>query len=143
MIADFLSQNLIWVAAFVVVTNLWIWSFLQGSVKGVGSVSAMGMPALQRGGKSVTIDVSDTANFDSGHIPDATNIPLAELSADNKALMKHEKKTVILVCETGSKSSKAARALVSLGFENLHILSGGMISWNKENLPTESTTSSN
>ena len=141
MFADFLSQNLIWVAAFVVVTNLWIWSFLQGSVKGVGSVSAMGMPALQRGGKSVTLDVSNADTFNSSHIPDAINIPLAELNSDNKLLMKQQKKTVILVCETGSKSSKAARLLQAMGFENLYIMKGGMISWNKDNLPTESLQS--
>ena len=138
MFSEFLSQNLIWVAAFVIVANLWIWSFLQGSVKGVGSVSALSLPALQRGGKSVIIDVNTPESFAKGHIPDAINVPVADINADNKALMKHRDSTVIIVCQSGNQSSKAARSLLSLGFEKLHILNGGLVSWNKENLPLES-----
>lgn len=141
MIAEFISQNLIWVAAFVVVFNLWIWSFLQGKVKGVGSVSALALPALQRGGKSVIIDVNDAKDFELAHIPDAINVPVADINAENKALLKHRDKTVILVCQTGTKSSKAARSLSALGFDNLHCLNGGLSSWTKENLPTQSGAS--
>lgn len=139
MFAEFLSENLIWVIAFVVVSNLWVWSFVQGRVAGVEAVSALGLPALQRGGKSIILDVSDSASFNKSHIPDAINIPVAELTAENSELMKHKQKTVILVCGTGSTSLKAARKLKSLGFENLHTLSGGLMSWTKENLPVEST----
>ncbi len=123
----------------MVVTNLWIWSFLQGSVKGVGNVSAVALPSLQRGGKSVIIDVNDADNFSRGHIPDSVNFPMAELKEENHELLKHKDKTVILACQSGNKSSKAARTLQTLGFEKLHILSGGLMSWSKENLPLNST----
>lgn len=135
MFSEFLSQNLIWVGAFVIVANLWVWSFLQSKVKGVGTVSALGLPALQRGGNSVIIDVNDESQFNTAHLPDAINMPLGDLNADNKALMKLQDKRVILVCQTGSRSSGAARKLLSLGFKDIHILGGGLMSWTKENLP--------
>jgi rhodanese-related sulfurtransferase len=137
--SEFLSQNLLWVGAFVIVANLWIWSLLQSNVKGVGSVSALGMPALQRNGKSVIIDVSDEAQYKASHLPDAKNFPVNSLNEENSDLMKHREKTVILVCATGSKSNNAARKLKSIGFNNLHVLRGGMMSWNKENLPTSTS----
>lgn len=101
-------------------------------------MSALALPALQRGGKSVIIDVNDAESFARGHIPASINIPQSEINADNKALMKHRTKTVIVVCQSGNKSSKAARTLLSLGFEKLHYLNGGLMSWGKENLPMES-----
>ena len=140
--SEFISQNLIWVAAFVVVANLWVWSFVQGKVKGVSTVSPLSLPALQRGGKSVIMDVSPQENFAKAHIPDAINFPVNEINADNSALMKHKSKTVIIVCQSGTQSSKAARSLVALGFEDLHILNGGLMSWSKENLPLESANQS-
>ena len=139
MFSEFLSQNLIWVAAFVIVANLWVWSFVSGNVKGVGTVSPLTMPALQRGGKSVIIDVRPADTFAKAHIPDAVNFPVNEINAENSQLLKHKNKTVILVCQTGGQSAKAARTLVSLGFEDLHILGGGLMSWSKENLPLESS----
>ena len=135
MFSEFLSQNLIWVAAFVIVANLWVWSFIQGSVSGVGKVSPLTLPSLQRGGKSVILDVSPAETYGKSHIPDSINVVIDDIKADNKALMKHKDKTVILVCQTGSQSAKAARALQGIGFSNLHILNGGLVSWSKENLP--------
>ena len=135
MFAEFLSQNLLWVAAFVVIANLLVLSLLQANVRGAATVSALQLPQLQRGGKSVIIDVNDEALYAQSHIPDSINIPLSSISEDNKDLLAKKEKTVILVCSTGSKSTKAARQLVTMGFPNLHILKGGLQGWTKENLP--------
>jgi len=135
MFAEFLSQNLLWVAAFVVVANLLVISMLQANVKGAHSVSALELPQLQRDGKAVIIDVNDTAQFAQSHIPDAENFLLNDINANNKALLKYKDKTTIVVCQTGGRSTKAAKALLALGFTDVHMLRGGMTSWTKENLP--------
>ena len=139
MFAEFLSENLLWVAAFVVIANLLVLSLLQANVRGAKMVSALEMPQLQRDGNFVIIDVNEGALYERSHIPDSINMPLASLSADNKELDSHKDKTVILVCNTGAKSAKAARNLLSLGFEKIHILRGGMQSWTKENLPVSAS----
>ena len=112
-----------------------ILSFIQGRVKGASSVSALELPQLQRDDNSVIIDVNDAKDFAISHIPDAINFPFDSIDANNNQLLKHKDKTVILVCQAGNKSNKAARSLVALGFQDLHILSGGLLSWTKENLP--------
>lgn len=138
MFSEFLSQNILWVGAFMLVANLWLWSLLQGRVAGVSYVSALELPALQRGGKSVIIDVNEAQQFSSSHIPDAKNFPLSSLGEQNSKLAKLKNHTAVIVCQTGGKSAKAAKLLKQQGFEDLHILRGGMMSWTKENLPTTS-----
>ena len=135
MFSEFFSQNLIWFVALIIIANLLILSFLQGRVKGASMVSALELPQLQRGGKSIIFDVNETKDFDISHIPDAVNFPLDSINADNVNLLKHKSKTIIVTCQTGGKSTKAAKSLVALGFDNVHILRGGLISWTKENLP--------
>ena len=135
MFSEFVSQNLLWFAALVVIANLIVISFLQGRVKGAKMVSALELPQLQRGGKSTIIDVNEPKDFALSHIPSAVNYPLEAINVDNVALLKDKSKTVIIACQTGTKSIKAAKSLVQLGFDDVHILRGGLIGWTKENLP--------
>ena len=108
MFSEFVAQNILWVAAFMVVANLLVWSMLQGSVKGVGSVSALELPQLQRGGNYAITDVNEESVYAASHIPDARNFPISSINANNTELNKLKDKTTIIVCQTGSKSAKAA-----------------------------------
>jgi len=122
MFIEFVNENIWWFLALAIVFNLLLLSVLQGSVRGANNVSALEMPALQRKGKSVIVDVNKAEHFASSHIPNALNFPLEELKA-------------IVCCQTGSRSNKAAKQLLEYGFTNVNILSGGLVSWTKENLP--------
>ncbi len=138
MFIEFVNQNLWWFVALAIVFNLLLLSILQSSVRGANNVSALEMPALQRKGKSIIIDVNKPEHYDASHIPNSVNFPLEGLNADDKRLLKHKESTVILSCQTGSRSAKAAKQLLSLGFSNVNILNGGLMAWQKENLPLTS-----
>ena len=135
MFTEFVTLNIWWFVALIVVLNLLLFSFLQGAVPGATAVSALEMPRLQRGGKSVIYDLNSADQFAKGHISGASNIALSDLSGDNKKLMKQKDKPVILVCQSGGQSTKAAKTLVGLGFSQVYFLKGGLIAWQKENLP--------
>lgn len=135
MFGEFITQNIFWVGAFVIVANLLILSLLSGNIKGVSTISALSLPQLQRGGKSIILDVCEKAEFEKAHIPDSINHPLGSISAENNPLMKLKNKTTIIICQSGARSNKAAKKLLGLGFTDLHVLSGGLASWTKENLP--------
>ncbi|MFT5610250.1 MAG: rhodanese-related sulfurtransferase [Polaribacter sp.] len=139
MFTDFLSENILWVGGFIVLANLLAFSFLQGRVKGVGSVSALELPRLQRSGNYTIVDINGSDTFAASHIPQAVNFPMASLKEDNADLVKLKGKTTIIVCQTGSKSTKAAKLLLALGFDDLHVLRGGLMGWTKENLPVTSS----
>lgn len=135
MFLEFVSENIWWFVGFITVLNLILFSFIQGSVKGASWVTAIQLPKLQRAGKSVIFDLNDAATFEKGHIAGATNLKIADISKENKKLLKHKNDTTILVCQNGSESQKAARGLVALGFSNINMLKGGLFAWQKENLP--------
>jgi rhodanese-related sulfurtransferase len=135
MFIEFINENLWWFVGLAIVFNLLLLSVLQSSVRGANSVSALQMPALQRKGKSVVIDVNRAEHFAVSHIPKSLNFDLDALNAENKDLLKHKESTVIVACQTGSRSAKAAKQLILLGFSNVNILNGGLVAWSKENLP--------
>ncbi|MFT5136465.1 MAG: rhodanese-related sulfurtransferase [Arenicella sp.] len=139
MFTDFLSENILWVGAFIVLANLLAFTFLQGRVKGVGSIGALELPRLQRSGNYTIVDINGSDVFAASHIPDSVNFPIESLREDNADLVKLKSKTTIIVCQTGSKSTKAAKLLLALGFNDLHVLRGGLMGWTKENLPITSS----
>jgi len=139
MFVEFFNQNIWLFVALIVILNLLVLSLFQGRVKGVKTISALEMPQLQRNDNCVVIDVNTSTDFNSSHIPNSVNFQLDDLNADNKALLKHKDDTTILVCQSGTRSVKAAKQLVELGFTNLTILRGGLLSWTKENLPVTSS----
>jgi len=140
MFVEFFNQNIWLFIALIVVFNMLILSIFQGRVKGVNTISALEMPRLQRDKKSIIIDVNTSKDFDLSHIPDSKNFQLEDLNAENKDLLKHKDSTTILVCQTGTRSTKAAKQLLPLGFTNITILRGGLLSWTKENLPVTSSS---
>ena len=116
-----------------------ILSYIRGGVAGAKQVSVLEMPTLQRGGKSIVIDVNKSDVYANSHIPKAINIPLEDIAEGNKELSKHKSKTVILTCQSGGRSQSAAKKLIAMGFENVNILRGGLMAWTKENLPVSSS----
>ena len=139
MFTEFFNQNILLFIVLIVVFNLLILSILSARVKGAKTISALEMPQLQRNENCVVIDVNLSKDFATSHIPSSINFPLEEISDQNNALLNHKNKTTVLVCQTGTRSAKAAKKLVNLGFSDVTILTGGLFNWSKENLPTTST----
>ena len=78
-------------------------------------------------GASTLIDVRETHEFTSGHIPDAVNIPLSKLKQRLKEIPND--KELILYCQSGIRSKQAARILQKQNYTDVSHLSGGISSW--------------
>lgn len=76
---------------------------------------------------ALVVDVRTAAEFSSGHIPGALNVPVGEIESAAAGWDRSE--PIALYCATGSRSAEAAAALRSLGFESVYDLSGGIIAW--------------
>lgn len=83
---------------------------------------------------ATVVDLRDAESFGSGHIVDALNLAPADLAANPEAKLK-KKRTVLLVCDNGSASARAAAGLRKAGFENAWAVEGGLAAWLKDNLP--------
>ena len=76
---------------------------------------------------AVVIDVRTPDEFAEGHLPQATNIPVAELPqrlAEVDALVKGNKaQPVVVYCAAGARAGKAKQALDGAGYSQ--VVNGG------------------
>jgi rhodanese-related sulfurtransferase len=80
------------------------------------------------------VDVREDYEFAAGHIPEATLIPLGQLS--NRLSEIPKDKTVVAVCRSGNRSGQATEILRQAGFD-AHNMEGGMISWEQAGLDVQ------
>lgn len=86
-------------------------------------------------GKTTILDVRDAAEYANGHLRDAKHIPLAELKNRIGELDKSKSKTVVVVCQRGSRADRAVRQLAAAGFTDVTMLDGGLTAWQAAGLP--------
>ena len=84
---------------------------------------------------ALVVDVRSPEAFNGGHIVNARNLPLAELTADPDPLKKNKTKILLTVCDSGTESGKAANLLRKAGYENTFSIRGGVRAWRADNLP--------
>lgn len=77
----------------------------------------------------------DEFNGELGHVAGATLIPVHELSGRLGELRGREEETIYTICKMGGRAAKAAKILTSAGFSNVWSVEGGMVAWNREQLP--------
>ena len=74
------------------------------------------------------IDVRTGGEFETMHIPGSFNIPLDTLN-EHARMIADLDQTVVLVCQSGARASKAHGALTGEGKDHLHLLEGGIVAW--------------
>ncbi|MEO7496104.1 MAG: rhodanese-like domain-containing protein [Massilia sp.] len=86
-------------------------------------------------GKTTLVDVRTAEEFAKGHLRDAKNIPLADLSTRIGELEKSKSRTVVVICQAGNRADKAVRQLAAAGFSDVLSLEGGVAAWQGAGLP--------
>lgn len=83
------------------------------------------------------IDVREPGEYQSGHIPGATLIPVNSVFARKDELPKDKK--IVFVCAVGQRSALAAELAAAAGLpaESLYTLDGGTDAWRKAGHPVE------
>lgn len=104
--------------------------------KGQG-LDPQGMVQLMNRDKAVVVDVCEPDEFSRGHVMGAKNLPLAQLEAKLGQLVKNKSTPVVMVCQVGARSARAAAAARKLGYENVQSLSGGLKAWVAASMPVE------
>lgn len=137
---QFVINNWYLFAALVVILAMLFAGPIRQSLSGVGSVAIAQAVQLINRESGVIVDVREPAEYEAGHIPRAINIPLGALDQRLKELDKYKQRPVILCCRSGQRSGQAAVALRKHGFISVHNLNGGLLAWEKENLPTETAS---
>ena len=95
------------------------------------------MVQLMNREKATVIDVCEPDEFARGHVIGAKNVPLSQLEDKLAQVVKNKAGHVIMVCQVGARSARAAATARKLGFENVQSLAGGLKAWQAASMPVE------
>ncbi|MGA2563505.1 MAG: molybdopterin-synthase adenylyltransferase MoeB [Steroidobacteraceae bacterium] len=73
------------------------------------------------------IDVREPAEFVTGHLPGAINIPLGQIERSGAMLPRHD--TLVFMCRSGTRSLKACALARRAGVAEPLQLDGGLLAW--------------
>jgi phage shock protein E len=92
---------------------------------------------LEEGSTLLIIDVRTQGEYQSGHVPQAINIPHYELASRLKELPAMKDGEIVTYCERGPRAGVAEDILQEAGFTAVRHLEGDMYSWRRNGLPIE------
>jgi rhodanese-related sulfurtransferase len=130
---EFATNHLLLVIALLVVLGLLAYNLLLGGDK--ATIPPLQATELINHEDAVVVDVRPIADFSSGHIINALNIPANGLNKQLKRLEKYKQKPIIAVCRSGGQSAATCKELRKAGFEKVYNLGGGILAWQNANLP--------
>jgi rhodanese-related sulfurtransferase len=109
-----------------------------GAANDFGEMSPSELSAALQGAQPpLVLDVRTPAEYASGHVPGARNVPIDELAARTGELAAYREQPVVVYCERGPRAHRAAGALASAGFTSVRELDGHMSAWREAGLPVE------
>ncbi|KRG74354.1 membrane protein [Stenotrophomonas ginsengisoli] len=103
--------------------------------RGFKAIKPADLTQLVNAGNAVVIDLSAPADFEKGHIAGSRNVQAKQFGPTHKLVANAKQQPVVLVDRTSLASISAAKALKKAGFEQIHVLDGGLPSWSAADLP--------
>ena len=76
----------------------------------------------------IILDVRTPQEFSAGHIPDAINIPVESIGAEEPAHLPQKDQLIMVYCRSGNRSKKASEKLAAMGYTNI-VEFGGINTW--------------
>ncbi|PIC62861.1 rhodanese [Sporosarcina sp. P13] len=110
---------------FALVVLFLIWRMKPA--KGVRIISTDELKGVLNDKKVQFVDVRTPAEYKGRHIKEFNNIPLNELNRKVASLKKDQE--VVVICQSGMRSLKAAGELKKAGFTHVTNVRGGMSTW--------------
>lgn len=74
----------------------------------------------------IIIDVRSRREFREQHLNNAINIPLPDVNKNIAKYVKDKENKILVCCEYGVRSKKAAEQLENMGYINVYNLKGGL-----------------
>lgn len=84
----------------------------------------------------VILDVRTPEEFAEEHIANALNIDFNSENFRDELDKLDKDKTYLIYCRSGNRSGKALEIMKELDFREVYNMSGGIIEWKTEGLPT-------
>jgi hydroxyacylglutathione hydrolase len=102
------------------------------------TIPQMDAPQVRAGvdaGQLTLLDVRNGSEWDAGHVPGASNIPVADLDA--RLAEVPQDRPVVVHCQSGSRAAIAASLLRARGVGEVRVFSRGFAEWSAAGYPVE------
>ncbi|WP_115707183.1 rhodanese-like domain-containing protein [Legionella sainthelensi] len=83
------------------------------------------------------IDVRELTEWEEFHIPGAIHIPKDSIAATIESKIPNKNQAIYLHCKAGVRSLYAAQSLLTLGYQYVYSVDGGIIEWALSGYPIE------
>jgi rhodanese-related sulfurtransferase len=134
---QFISSNIIPILTAFFSGAILLWSLFGNRFRGVKEVDTTAALQLINHKSALVLDVREPNEYDAGHILNSKLIPLGKLKERMGELEKYREQSIVVVCRSGNRSGTACYLLGKQGFAQVYNLAGGMLAWEKINLPVE------
>ena len=84
----------------------------------------------------VILDVRTPEEFSEGHIENAVNLDFYSDDFKEELDKLDKNKTYVTHCRSGGRSAKTLNLMKELGFKEAYNITGGIVEWENEGLPT-------
>jgi len=81
------------------------------------------------------LDVRNQDEWDAGHVPGATLIPLPQLASRLAELPQDQE--IVVICRSGNRSATARDILLDAGFSSVTSVAGGFNDWARNGFDVE------
>ena len=132
---QFIVNNILPISIALLSGAMLLWSVLGNRIRGIREVDCTAALQLINHKNAVVLDVREDGEYKAGHILNSMHIPLGKLNERIGELEKHKGQPVVVVCRTGNRSAGACATLGKSGFGQAYNLTGGVLAWQKTNLP--------
>jgi rhodanese-related sulfurtransferase len=117
-----------WIIDIVIVLiAIWFITSRLIPAKGVRNITVQELKKELKDKNKQFIDVRTPGEYNGRHIHEFKNIPLHQLPQKLDKLAKD--KEVVVICQSGMRSTKASKILKQKGFEKVTNVKGGMSAW--------------
>ncbi len=135
-IIEFVGNHTLLAIAFLVTLGMLVYTEYMRLSTANTALSPYDATQKMNAGDSIFLDVRDDGEFKGGHLLNARSMPVNKLAERMHEIEKFKEKPVVIYCDNGMRASRAAGKLKKAGFSDLYTLAGGLVAWEKANLPT-------
>jgi hydroxyacylglutathione hydrolase len=111
------------------------WPASRGALQAIPQLDAPEVRAGAAEGRLALLDVRSPWEWEAGHLPGSSNIPVAELEQRLAEIPRD--RPLVVHCQSGSRAAIAASLLRARGVADVRVFSGGFAGWTEAGYPVE------
>ena len=133
-LTEFVTNHTLLVMAFVAILVMLVSGEIQQRISGIKEVGPADATRMLNHDNAIMVDMRDSKGYHEGHIVNALHVPASDDDITVK-LEKYRNRPLIVYCQRGQRSTTFCNKLSKQGFESVYNLKGGVLGWQKAELP--------